>query len=146
MAGAEREILRLFDAYAAALFAGDIAAFVALYDADVRVFDLWNAWSYDGIAAWRRTVMEWFGSLGDERVRVDTHEIRTVVTGELAIASAFVTYTGLATDGSPRKSMDNRLTWGLRRRGDRWVIVHEHTSTPIDPETRKLIRRREPST
>ena len=89
----EREIHKLFDAYAAAVAACDIVAFVALYDTDVRVFDLWNSWSYDGIAAWRRTVMEWFGSLGDERVKVDAHEIRPIVTGELAIVTAFVTYT-----------------------------------------------------
>jgi hypothetical protein len=57
----------LYD-YEAAVLAKDIDGFVALYDRDVLVFDMWRTWSYRGIAAWREMVAGWFGSLGAERV------------------------------------------------------------------------------
>lgn len=38
----------LLDRYAAAARAKDAEAFLSLYADDVRTFDLWSAWSYDG--------------------------------------------------------------------------------------------------
>ena len=37
---------------------------------------------------------------------------------------------GLDADGNEERSMNNRLTWALRKDGDGWKIVHEHTSAP----------------
>ena len=65
--------------YAAAVSAADVDAFVALYDDEVRVFDTWGRWSYDGLGEWRAMVGEWFGSLGDERPEVELHDIGAVV-------------------------------------------------------------------
>lgn len=66
----QQEITGVLDAYAAAVLAKDADALVGLYANDVRVFDLWGQWAYDGATAWRRPVEEWFGSLGDERIVV----------------------------------------------------------------------------
>ena len=61
---------QMLDAYAAAVRAKDVDAFVALYADDVRNFDLWAEWSYDGKEALRGMVAEWFGSLpADEQDR-----------------------------------------------------------------------------
>jgi ketosteroid isomerase-like protein len=37
------------------------------------------------------------------------------------------------------RSLDNRLTAILRPHGDGWKIVHEHTSSPLDVETAKVM-------
>lgn len=37
----EKPVIQVLDAYKAAVAAKDVDAFVALYDQDVRVFDLW---------------------------------------------------------------------------------------------------------
>ena len=50
--------------------AKDVDAFVGLYADDVRNFDLWSEWSYDGKDALRGMVAEWFGSLPDDEVVV----------------------------------------------------------------------------
>ena len=121
-------IARVLDSYKAAVAAKDVEAFVALYDDDVRVFDLWGRWSYEGIDAWRAMVTEWFGSLGSERVAVELNDVRTVVGDDVAVVHAFITYRGLSSDGGELRAMDNRMTWGLRRDGEAWRIVHEHTS------------------
>jgi ketosteroid isomerase-like protein len=132
-------ILQVLDSYKTAVFAKDLDAFVALYDQDVRVFDMWGRWSYDGIAAWREMAAGWFGSLGSERVIVEFKDPHTVVAQDLAVVHVFVTFKAVNADGAYLRSLDSRLTATLRQRGDAWMIVHEHSSSPIDFETTKAM-------
>jgi uncharacterized protein (TIGR02246 family) len=138
-------ISQVLTAYQAAVHAKDIDAFVALYDADVRIFDMWGQWSLNGIGAWRAMASEWFGSLGTETVRVGVEDVHIDAGHDVAAAHAFLTFTGLSAKGKELRSMTNRLTMVLRRTGDGWKIVHEHTSAPIDHGSLKAILRREPS-
>jgi ketosteroid isomerase-like protein len=104
----------------------------------VRVFDMWGAWSHDGIDTWREMAEGWFGSLGDERVRVEFDDVQTTVGEDVAVLSAFVTFAGLSADGNELRSMNNRLTWGLRKTAGTWKVVHEHTSAPVEMATGKV--------
>ncbi len=132
-------IEQLLEEYAESVRAKDVDRFVALYDDEVRVFDMWGRWSYDGVAAWREMAVEWFGSLGSEEVAVEFEEVQTVVGDEVAVADAFVTYKGLSAEGDELRAMNNRLTWALRKRSDgTWKVVHEHSSAPTDFETGKV--------
>ncbi len=142
MSEPDRAVMRVLEAYRAAVFARDVDALIGLYDRDVRVFDLWGAWSCDGVDGWRVIVAGWFDSLGTDRVVVETDDARTIVGGDLAVAHAFIAFNGVSAEGTPQRAMCNRLTWALARRGDAWKIVHEHTSAPIDPETTKALLRR----
>jgi uncharacterized protein (TIGR02246 family) len=121
----------MLDHYAAAVRAKDADAFLDLYADDVRNFDLWNVWSYDGKGALREMVTEWFGSLGDdEQVVVEFDDVRTHAGDDLAALSAFTKFAAVSPDGTELRSMNNRLSWILRRDADGWKIVHEHTSAP----------------
>ena len=142
MRESEKPIKRVLDAYKAAVFAKDVEAFVALYGQDVCVFDMWGKWSYSGVETWRAMVTDWFGSLGDERVAVALDDLQTTVADDLAVAHAFVTYTGLSAEGQELRAMCNRLTWVLTQKDDAWQIVHEHSSAPVDFETLKVSLRR----
>lgn len=134
-----REILAR---YAQAVLAKDVDAFVALYADDIEVFDMWGAWSLRGIDAWRAMATDWFSSLGEERVVVGVEEAAGTATDDLAFGHAILTYAAHAADGTPLRSLVNRITLGLRRVGGEWKIVHEHTSAPIDHATTKAILRR----
>jgi ketosteroid isomerase-like protein len=142
--GVEKEELmesveQVFAGYTAAVRAKDVDGFVALYAADVRIFDAWGRWSYDGADAWRGMAAEWFGSLGDEQVAVEFDDVETVTRDDLAVASAFVTYKGLSAEGADLRAMSNRITWGLEKTADGgWKVVHEHTSAPVDFDTGKV--------
>jgi len=136
-------IAQLLRSYAASVYAKDVDAFAALYDADVHVFDMWGAWSHRGIEAWRAMASEWFASLGSERVAVGVDDLQVHVTNnDLAAAHAFLTYTALSAEGKELRSLNNRLTLILKRCGESWRIVHEHTSAPADFETLKIDLRR----
>ncbi|MCB8991221.1 MAG: nuclear transport factor 2 family protein [Ardenticatenaceae bacterium] len=132
----------VLDTYKDAVFTKNIDAFIALYDEDVRVFDMWGEWSYNGIVAWRGMVADWFGSLGSERVVVDMNDVQEMVTHDVAVLHSFVTYKGVSAEGADLRAMQNRLTWVLKQRDGGWKIVHEHTSAPIDFTTSKVILQR----
>jgi uncharacterized protein (TIGR02246 family) len=128
--------------YAAAVRAKDVDELVGLYAHDVRTFDLWSVWSYDGKPALRDMVAEWFGSLGTDVVAVEFDDVRSVIGDDVAAVSASTTYRGLSAEGEELRSMNNRLTWILRRESDgAWKIVHEHTSAPAGDEGKVQLRR-----
>jgi uncharacterized protein (TIGR02246 family) len=132
----------MLNAYAAAVRAKDVDAFLNLYADDVRTFDLWSVWSYDGKAALREMVAEWFGSLGTDVVAVEFDDVRSDTGNDVAAVSAFTTYRGLSADGEELRSMNNRLTWVLRKEADgTWKIAHEHTSAPAGDEGKVQLRR-----
>jgi ketosteroid isomerase-like protein len=128
--------------YAASAYAKDVDAFVTIYTHDVHVFDMWNQWELRGIEAWRDMAKGWLGSLGDGRVAVRFSDVASVVSANLALGHATVTYTAESADGKVLRSLDNRMTIAMRREGGLWKIFHEHTSGPIAHESMKGIIRR----
>jgi len=138
----DKSIARVLQSYAAAVLAADVEAFMRLYDPRVRVFDAWGVWSYEGSAAWRRAVEGWFGSLGNEKVKVTFDDVQTSAGRESSMVTAVVTYAGVSAEGRELRAMQNRLTWVLRTTDD-LRIVHEHTSAPIGFTDSKAILQRE---
>lgn len=142
MSDVEKNIHRVIESYKAAVLAADTEAFMRLYHAEVRVFDAWGVWLYEGEPSWRRAVEAWFMSLGSERVRVSFSEVRIVAGQPVATASAIVTYAAESSQGEALRSMQNRITWVLRESGHVLRIVHEHSSAPIGFEDSKAILKR----
>ena len=132
------EIGALLEEYRDAVHAKDVDRFVAIFADDVRVFDMWGTWSHEGIDSWRAMAEGWFGSLGDDLVRIQFDDVQESVGEDAAVVSAFVTFAGLTAEGEELRSMNNRLTWGLRRIDGAWKVVHEHTSAPVEMATGKV--------
>jgi len=141
----EKSIARVLRSYESAVFAKDVEAFMQLYLPDVRVFDAWGVWSYEGTAAWQQAVEGWFLSLSTERVKVSFEEVQTSGGREVATVSAIVTYAAVSAQGEQLRVMQNRLTWVLRTSGHNLRIIHEHTSAPIDFNESKAILERKAS-
>lgn len=142
MSDAEKSITQVVESYKSAVLAKDVGAFMRLYDPSVRVFDTWGVWSYESAEAWQRAVEGWFTSLGAERVKVTFDEVRTTVGRDFAIVSAIVTYAGISAQGERLRTMQNRITWGLKTIGHVLRIVHEHTSAPVGFDDSKAILQR----
>lgn len=137
------EIKAMLDEYRTAVHAKDLKAFMALYDDNVRVFDLWGSWFYLGAGEWRKPAEEWFRSLGADRSSPEFRDVEMEIGEGLAAVNAIVTYRGMSAGGKELRSMDNRITWVLRKHdGGEWKIIHEHTSAPADIETGKVTLKR----
>ena len=132
------EIEKLADRYADDVYNKNEADFLSLYADEVVIFDLWDRWSYQGRAEWAAAVRAWFGSLGSERVFVKFTPSLVSVEGDWAIWCGTVRYKGVDAAGDDLRAMENRISWSLRRRADRWLIMHEHSSAPVDFATFKV--------
>ena len=146
MSDAEKQVQRALDTYQSAVLAKNVETFMHLYDPDVRVFDTWGVWSYEGAAAWRVAVEGWFSSLRDERVRVTFQDVKIVGEQGFASMSAVATYAGVSADGRALKAMQNRISWVLQASGHVLRIIHEHTSAPVGFEDMKAILTRDGKT
>lgn len=143
MSDIDKSIARVLEIYRSAVLARDVEAFMRLYDPDVRVFDTWGVWSYEGADAWQRAIEGWFTSLGSERCKVTFDEVRSTAGRDLSMLSAIVTYAGVSAEGAPLRAMQNRISWVLRTSGHVLRIVHEHTSAPVGFEDSKAILQRD---
>lgn len=142
MTQTDDQILHILSHYKAAVLAKDVERFTALYDRDLRVFDMWGVWSYDANSSWREMAADWFGSLGTDRVVVNFSDVQTIVGADIAVIHAFIRYQAIDTDGIELRSMDNRLTMTVRRSDNGWKILHQHSSCPIDRTTVQVMFKR----
>jgi uncharacterized protein (TIGR02246 family) len=132
-----QELQSLFDRYKQSVYQKDTESFLALFDDNVRVFDMW-AWTYDGLAAWRQMVTGWFAGLGADRDVVTFDDIRIQQSGDMAVASAITRFTAVSEKGEELRFLQNRLTWVVRKKNGVWKIIHEHSSGPVDGSTMKV--------
>lgn len=138
-----QQIHALFTTYKTAIFEKDLTAFCSIFDEKVRIFDMWQQWTYEGLAAWREMADGWFTSLGADRDVVTFDDIQIQIDGELAVATAFVRFTAVSAEGKALRYLEDRLTWVAKRKEGTWKIIHQHTSAPIDFKTMKVILTRQ---
>ena len=136
-----REIEALFTIYKTAVFEKDLEAYTSIFDKNVRVFDMWGQWSYDGLDAWREMTKGWFTSLGSDRDVVSFDTIQIDVSADMAVASAFMRFTAVSDKGEELRFLENRLTWVARKYEDGWKIVHQHTSSPVGSDLKVVLNR-----
>jgi ketosteroid isomerase-like protein len=129
----------LFAFFSDAVYRKDIAAYLELYDERVLVFDMWEAWAYDGLPAWRKMVEGWFAGLGSDRDRVTFRDTNVETAGEMGFVTAIARFAAVTEAGEELRFLDNRMTWVIRKFGAAWKIVHQHTSGPIDFSTMKVV-------
>lgn len=118
------------DAYINAYEALDVEAFVALYSDDARVFDSAEPVEYPSKESWRTQVEGWFGSLSDGECDFDDLEI--IEAEGLAVINGHVEYEGTLAGTDEEVEIECRATFVLQRFDDQWLVVHEHTSIPVE--------------
>lgn len=139
MSDSEKQVLKALDTYKSAVLAKNAETFMHLYAPDVRVFDTWGVWSYEGAAAWRVAVEGWFASLGDQSVRVSFEDLKITAAQGFAAVSAIVTYASFSAQGQALRAMQNRISWVLKSSGHVLRVIHEHSSAPIGFEDTKAL-------
>ena len=136
------ELASLYQIYRNAIFRKDVDAFASIFDEKIRVFDMWEQWSYEGLDAWREMAKGWFESLGTDRDVVSFDDVQIEASDELATLTAFVKFTAISETGEELRWLQNRLTWVARKKEGGWKIIHQHSSGPIDLKTLKVVLKR----
>jgi len=81
---------------------------------------------------WAKIIEDWFGSLGDEKVKVEFEMIKIQQSENVGFASALIRFQAISAEGAVLRSMKNRITLGFAKSGDEWKVIHQHTSAPIN--------------
>lgn len=136
------EVQAVLANYKSAVQEKDVEKFLSGYAPDIHIYDCWMSWESKGIASWKETVSGWFSELRAEGVllKVNFHDVVIEESSSLAFVHCAVTYAGHKEETDEKlREMTNRFTFGLKKVEDSWLITHEHSSLPINPETGKGI-------
>ena len=126
----EARIHALVEERSAALRRKDAKGFVACQAADYGLFSLYSMGS--PLAADQASIEDvdgWFATW-DGPIGYELRDLDIAADGDVAFCHGFARMSGTKTDGET-VDLWFRLTLGLRRTADGWVIVHEHESVPF---------------
>ncbi|MET9890490.1 nuclear transport factor 2 family protein [Streptomyces sp. NPDC006465] len=126
---AEPEIRRLDAELTEAARERDIDRAMACYAPDVEVFHPVSGLEQSGVDALRKAEELRFASLAGPVDR-QVLDFRLRVDESIAFSHALVRTRATFVDGGALDTTA-RVTTGYRAAGDRWQIVHQHTSVPV---------------
>ena len=135
----ELEVTRICELYESYVYNKDYVALSNLYHESFYAFDLWGDGKYESKTDWDDNLKGWLTSLKNEKVKVNFESLKVEANESVGFAHALVTYRALDENNIELRKMKNRLSWGLIKVENKWLIAHQHTSVPIDTESTKAI-------
>lgn len=122
-------IRTLVEEWARAVHCGDLSTVVTDHAEDIVAFDVPPPYGgVRGLAAYRELwppFFEWQARGAD----FDIEELEVTAGREVAFAYALLR-CGTPDELAARPGLRLRLTLGLRKQSERWVVAHEHHSFP----------------
>jgi ketosteroid isomerase-like protein len=134
MKGAEEAAIKSeVDAIAEAVRTKDVNSFLSRCAPDVVIFDMLPPLKHEGMAAVRRN---WDAALGRFQGSADyeVQDLEIEVDGSVAFCHCLARFGGTLRDGT-HVSTWLRSTIGFQKFDDRWKVVHEHVSVPIEMDS-----------
>jgi uncharacterized protein (TIGR02246 family) len=123
----ETEIRQLVENWAKAVRNKDMGTILAHHAEDIIMFDVPEPFQSIGIDAYRKT---WDIFFKYTRPGVfDIQQLKIVADENIAFCIATMKCSD-KSDGGDFTPLDFRLTIGLKKINNQWVIIHEHHSTP----------------
>ncbi|GIJ10862.1 YybH family protein [Micromonospora andamanensis] len=128
----EEQIRELIERWARAVHQGDLASVLADHAEDIVMFDVPPPQQgVRGIDAYRQTWPPFFRWQA-QGASFEIESLDVTAGDDVAFAYALLR-CGTPDDLAEAPDRRLRLTLGLRRHDDRWVVTHEHHSFALDP-------------
>jgi uncharacterized protein (TIGR02246 family) len=124
----QQEIRQLIADWSAAVRRKDYAGILKNHSRDILMFDVPPPFQSQGIDAYRRTWEKFFGWMS-EPAPFEFSELRITAGHDVAFVTARGKCFAPDEHGDPVE-LAFRLTVGLRKTADQWVVEHEHHSVP----------------
>jgi uncharacterized protein (TIGR02246 family) len=124
----EAAIRELVESWARAVRAKNLDGILANHSTDMLMFDVPPPIQSKGIQAYKKT-WDLFFSWSDDPVVFDIKHMDITAGTDVAFVAALMRCAGTEKNGE-RIDLEFRLTIGLRKIGDQWMILHEHHSIP----------------
>ncbi|MFG3621216.1 YybH family protein [Nocardia sp. NPDC047654] len=138
----EVELRRTIDKAVEGLRVKDLEVLKQLYTPDVVSFDVEPPLQHVGIAAklenWARVFLFF------ESVTYEVRDLTFSVGGDVAFGHAFARLSGTLKNGAATSGMWVRVTYGMRKIDNTWLIAHDQVSVPFDISSGKGVVDLEP--
>lgn len=134
----EKEIRALIDRWVEHACNGNIDGVMACYASDVVAYDAIVALQFKGADAYRKHweyCMSFIGA-GDMIMKIPE---MSVTAGDDIAFCHYLSLCGCKDQEGKEQTGWMRGTVCLRKIDGRWLIVHEHYSSPFDPESMKVL-------
>ena len=118
----------LIEKWAKAVQNKNFDGILANHSPDILMFDVPPPIQSKGIDAYKETWDLFFGWYRDDPA-FDIQEMNITAGNDVAFVTALMRCAGTLADGE-ESELDFRLTVGLRKIGDQWIVMHEHHSLP----------------
>lgn len=131
----EAAILAVIETLRLANHDKETVQFAAQFTPDAAIYNLAPPLVHHGIDLGEKTA--WFDSWATP-VELEARDFKVTVSGDFAFCHGFLHMSGTKKGADRPVNFWMRETLCLERRGNRWQIVHEHTSVPfyMDASTR----------
>ena len=126
----EMAIRELLENWAQAVQRKDLDGILAKHSQDIVMFDLPATLQSRGIEAYKKTwdlFFDWY----QDSPSFEICEMKITAGNDVAFANALMRCAGTQQNGS-RSDLDFRLTVGLSKINNQWVVTHEHHSIPAE--------------
>ena len=124
----EATIRELVENWASAVCARDLHGILANHSPDILMFDVPPPLASKGLEAYTKT-WDLFFSWSDDPVIFDIKSMDITASSDVAFVAALMRCAGTEKSGE-RIELEFRLTIGLRKIGQQWMVLHEHHSIP----------------
>jgi|SRR5215217_2795273 len=124
----EAAVRDLIEKWAKAVRNKNIEGILANHSPDILMFDVPPPIQSKGIDAYKKTWDLFFDWSRDDPA-FDIQEINVTTGNDVAFVTALMRCAGKVANES---ELDFRLTVGLRKVDDQWIVTHEHHSIPAE--------------
>ncbi len=133
----EVDIRRRIDAGVAAVRAMDLEGVMALYAPDTVSFDIGSPLRSQGAEAKRRAWVEAF-AMYQRPLGYEVRDLYIAVGDDVAFGHSVNRMSAVLKSGD-RTGFWLRWTTCFRKIEGNWLIVHDHVSVPVDPQSRMAL-------
>lgn len=135
---AESEIRTVQDDWLRLVATKDVDRIMSLYAPDVVAYDAIAQLRFKGREAYGK---HWEACLTmcPGPITFEIHDLDVAANGDVAFSHHLLKHEGKDPESGEAHTCWMRVTSGYRKRDGKWVIVHEHFSSPIDMESGKAM-------
>jgi ketosteroid isomerase-like protein len=125
----EAEIRRIIQAWMTGLRTKNVDAVMEHAAPDILSFDLAPPLASRGAERYRKNLEAWFPTW-DGPIDTQARDLHITVGGDVAFSTSLNRIGGTKKDGE-QTNIWVRVTAGFRKIDGRWLVTHEHVSTPF---------------
>jgi len=133
----EVRIRHQIENFANAFCAKDVELMMSLFSSDMVSFDIIPPLHYVGSDVYRKVWQETF-ALFQNPIDIEIESLKIKADERVAFSHSFLRLRAIITNGQKIDRWE-RLTFCFQKIDDKWLIVHEHVSLPVDLKTGKAV-------